>query len=152
MNFPPFKYTAAERFLHYVTIDTQSDPTSPTTPSTEKQKNLGKILVQELLDMGISDAHMDEHCYVYATLPSNSDKEVPVICFCSHMDTSPDCSGENVKPIVHKSYAGDKIVLPLDPAQVLTVADHPALADQIGNDIITATKPDWLRSWMQYIN
>lgn len=139
MNFPPFKYTAAERFLHYVTIDTQSDPTSPTTPSTEKQKNLGKILVQELLDMGISDAHMDEHCYVYATLPSNSDKEVPVICFCSHMDTSPDCSGENVKPIVHKSYAGDKIVLPLDPAQVLTVADHPALADQIGNDIITAS-------------
>jgi len=139
MSLPPFKYTAADRFLHYVTIDTQSDPTSPTTPSTEKQKNLGKILVQELLDMGISDAHMDEHCYVYATLPSNSDKEVPVICFCSHMDTSPDCSGENVKPIVHKSYAGDKIVLPLDPAQVLTVADHPALADQIGNDIITAS-------------
>ena len=139
MNFPPFKYTAAERFLHYVTIDIQSDPTSPTTPSTEKQKNLGKILVQELLDMGISDAHMDEHCYVYATLPSNSDKEVPVICFCSHMDTSPDCSGENVKPIVHKSYAGDKIVLPLDPAQVLTVADHPALAHQISNDIITAS-------------
>ena len=139
MSFPPFKYTAADRFLQYVTIDTQSDPTSPTTPSTEKQKNLGKILVQELLDMGISDAHMDEHCYVYATLPSNSDKEVPVICFCSHMDTSPDCSGENVKPIVHKSYAGDKIVLPLDPAQVLTVADHPALADQIGNDIITAS-------------
>jgi len=139
MSFPPFKYTAADRFLQYVTIDTQSDPTSPTTPSTEKQKNLGKILVQELLDMGISDAHMDEHCYVYAMLPSNSDKEVPVICFCSHMDTSPDCSGENVKPIVHKSYAGDKIVLPLDPAQVLTVADHPALADQIGNDIITAS-------------
>lgn len=82
---------------------------------------------------------MDEHCYVYATLPSNSDKEVPVICFCSHMDTSPDCSGENVKPIVHKSYAGDKIVLPLDPAQVLTVANRPALADQIGNDIITAS-------------
>lgn len=139
MALPSFNYTAADRFLHYVTIDTQSDPLSETTPSTEKQKNLGRILVQELLDMGISDAHMDEHGYVYATLESNSDKEVPVICFCSHMDTSPDCSGENVKPIIHKNYAGDKIILPLDNTQILTSAEHPDLKNQIGNDIITAS-------------
>ncbi|HTF03731.1 MAG TPA: peptidase T, partial [Bacteroidia bacterium] len=82
------KYTVTDRFLKYVTIDTQSDPASPTCPSTMKQKNLGKVLVEELLTMGISDAHLDEHGYVYATIPSNTTKKVPVICFCSHMDTS----------------------------------------------------------------
>jgi len=139
MKLPAFKYTVTDRFLHYVTIDTQSDPASATTPSTEKQKDLGRVLMSELLELGLEDAHMDEYGYVYATLPANTEKDVPVICFCSHMDTSPDCSGTHVKPIIHKAFNGEKIVLPLDEKQVLTVADHPALADQIGNDIITAS-------------
>ena len=87
--------------------------------------------------MGLSDAHLDTHGYVYATLPSNSDKPVPVICFCSHMDTSPDCSGKDVKPQIVTNYRGGDIVLPNDPTQVIRAADHPALADQIGHDIIT---------------
>ncbi|UEG53500.1 peptidase T [Mucilaginibacter daejeonensis] len=132
-------FTVTERFLRYVTIDTQSDPGSPTCPSTEKQKDLGRILIQELLDMGIHDAHLDEHGYVYATIPSNTDKDVPVICFCSHMDTSPDCSGAGVKPIIHRNYQGQDIVLPDDASQVLTPADHPQLRNQLGNDIITAS-------------
>lgn len=131
-------YTATERFLKYVQIDTQSDPNSSSCPSTEKQKNLGKLLVQELLEMGIKDAEMDEHGYVYGTLPSNSNKKIPVICFCSHMDTSPDCTGENVRPIIHRNYDGKNIVLPKDETQVLRPSEHPALLDQIGNDIITA--------------
>ena len=106
MQSVPKKYTVSDRFLNYVKIDTQSDPNSPTCPSTEKQKNLGRLLVQELLEMGISDAELDENGYVYGTLKSNTNKAVPTICFCSHMDTSPDCSGENVKPIIHKNYKG----------------------------------------------
>lgn len=133
------KHTAKERFLHYVTIDTQSDPNSPTCPSTEKQKNLGEELVKELLEMGISDAHLDEHGYVYATIPANTDKKVPVICFCSHMDTSPDCSGEGVKPIIHANYKGQDLVLPDDKSVVIRMHEHPDLKDQIGNDIITAS-------------
>lgn len=131
-------HTVTDRFLRYVKVDTQSDPTSVTHPSTEKQKDLGRILVKELLDMGIKDAHMDEFCYVYATLPSNTSKDVPVICFCSHMDTSPDCSGKNVNPIVHKNYDGKDIVLPNDKSQVIKATEHPDLKTQIGNDIITA--------------
>lgn len=134
-----YSYTALNRFLHYVTIDTQSDPYSTSCPSTEKQKNLGKLLVEELLAMGLSDAHLDEHGYVYASLPSNTNKQVPVLCYCSHMDTSPDCSGAGVKPIVHKNYQGQDLVLPDDPKQVLRLAEHPDLAEQIGNDIITAS-------------
>lgn len=130
-------YTVTERFLRYVTIDTQSDPASATCPSTMKQKNLGKILVEELLAMGIADAHMDENGYVYATIPSNTTKNVPVICFCSHMDTSPDCTGENVKPQVVKNYDGKDIVLPADKTQIIRVAEHPDLKEQIGNTIIT---------------
>lgn len=120
-------------------IDTQSDPLSPTAPSTEKQKNLGRLLVEELLELGIADAHLDEYGYVYATIPSNSDKKVPVICFCSHMDTSPDCSGYNVKPIIHENYQGQDLVLPDDHSVVLKMKEHPDLKDQIGNDIITAS-------------
>lgn len=133
------KHTVKDRFLSYVKIDTQSDPTSKSVPSTEKQKNLSKILVQELLEMGISDAHLDDLGYVYATIPSNSTKKVPVICFCSHVDTSPDCSGENVKPIVHKNYQGQDLVLPDDPTIILKKEEHPDLAFQIENDIITAS-------------
>ena len=132
--------TVGERFLRYVKIDTQSDPVSDTCPSTEKQKNLGKVLVDELLEMGVNDAHLDEFGYVYATIPSNTNKkDVPVICFCSHMDTSPDCSGKGVKPIVHKNYQGADIVLPDDPAQVIRLADHVDLKHQLGNDLITAS-------------
>ncbi|PAY04834.1 peptidase T [Bradyrhizobium sp. UFLA03-84] len=132
-----FNHTVTERFLRYVVIDTQSDPDSPTCPSTEKQKNLGRLLVTELQAMGIADAHLDPHGYVYATIPANTDKTVPVICFCSHMDTSPDCTGKNVKPQVVKNYRGGDIVLPADSTQVIRAAEHEALADQIGNDIIT---------------
>ena len=132
-----FTHTVTERFLRYVVIDTQSDPASPTCPSTEKQKNLGRLLANELCEMGLSDAHLDEHGYVYATLPANTEKQVPVICFCSHMDTSPDCSGADVKPQIVRGYQGGDIVLPADPSQVIRFADHPALADQIGHDIVT---------------
>jgi len=133
-------FTVTERFLRYVTIDTQSDPESSTCPSTKKQKNLGRVLVQELLNLGIADADLDEHGYVYATIPANTDKpNVPVICFCSHMDTSPDCSGEGVKPIIHTNYRGQDLVLPDDSTQVLKPQNHPELRNQIGNDIITAS-------------
>jgi tripeptide aminopeptidase len=127
-----------ERFLRYVVIDTQSDPSSSSFPSTEKQKDLGHLLVSELQAMGVRDAHLDQHGYVYASIAANTDKEVPVICFCSHMDTSPDCSGKDVKPQLVRNYRGGDIVLPGDPTQVIRAADHPALKDQIGNDIVTS--------------
>lgn len=140
MNFSSFiKFTVAERFLRYVTIDTQSDPSSVSFPSTEKQKDLGRLLVDELLAMGIADAHLDEYGYVYATIPSNTNKRVPVICFCSHMDTAPDCSGKNVKPLVHKNYQGQDLILPDDNTQVIRMAEHTDLKNQIGNDVITAS-------------
>lgn len=129
--------TVIDRFLRYVVIDTQSDAKSKTTPTTEKQKNLGRLLVEELLAMGVSDAHLDEYGYVYATIPSNVDKPVPVICFCSHMDTAPDFTGTNVKPQIVRNYKGGDIRLPGDPQQVIRVSEHPVLLDQIGNDIIT---------------
>src|SRR5678810_766255 len=137
--FENYKFTAAERFLRYVQIDTQSDPLSKSNPSTEKQKDLSKILAGELKQLGVADAHMDEWGYVYATIPSNTKKKVPVICFCAHVDTAPDCSGTGVKPIVHNNYQGQDIVLPDDAAQVLKTADYPYLQTQIGNDIITAS-------------
>ncbi|HXD46398.1 MAG TPA: peptidase T [Pseudolabrys sp.] len=133
-----FDYTVLERFLRYVQIDTQSDPDSTTTPSTEKQKDLGRVLVAELREAGLADAAMDGNGYVYATLPATSAKKVPVVCFCSHMDTSPDAPGAGVKPQVHRNYQGGDIALPADPAQVVRFAEHPALKDQIGNDIVTA--------------
>jgi len=133
-----FTYTVTERFLRYVVIDTQSDPSSSTCPSTDKQKDLGRLLAAELQAMGIRDAHLDEHGYVYASIAANTDKEVPVICFCSHMDTSPDCTGKDVKPQIVRNYHGGDIVLPGDPTQVIRFVDHPALKDQIGNDIVTS--------------
>lgn len=132
-------HTAKERFLRYVQIDTQSDPESPTIPSTEKQKDLSRVLVEELQAMGISDAHLDDFGYVYATIPANTDKKVPVLCFCSHVDTSPDCSGAGVKPIVHTNYQGQDLVLPDDPSVVIRQGEHPDLKHQIGHDIITAS-------------
>lgn len=137
--FSDYKFTAADRFFRYVQIDTQSDPQSSTFPSTEKQKDLSRLLVEELKQIGIADAHLDEWGYVFATIPSNTDKKVPVICFCAHVDTAPDCSGTNVKPILHKKYQGEDIVLPDDMSQVLRMSDYPYLQTQIGNDIITAS-------------
>ncbi|QEK53325.1 peptidase T [Pedobacter aquae] len=133
------RYQVIERFLRYVQIDTQSNPYSETVPSTAKQKNLGRLLVKELQEIGLQDAEMDENGYVYASIPSNTDKQVPVIFFCSHMDTSPDCSGENVKPIIHKNYQGEDIILPDDASVILKMTEHPDLTHQIGNDIITAS-------------
>jgi tripeptide aminopeptidase len=129
--------TVLDRFLRYVAIDTQSDPTSPTQPSTEKQKTLLKLLVSELQAIGLSDAHMDENGYVYATVPANTDKTVPVICFCSHVDTAPDFSGTGVKPQIIRNYAGGDITLIGDTSRVIRVAEHEELANQIGNDLIT---------------
>ena len=135
-----YNFTAVDRFLRYVQIDTQSDPQSTTNPSTEKQKNLSRLLVQELLEMGIADAELDEWGYVYATIPANTDKaNVPTICFCSHVDTSPDVTGAGVKPIIHENWNGLDIILPDDSAQVIRMVDHSDLTNQIGNSIITAS-------------
>lgn len=137
--FENYIFTVAERFIRYAQIDTQSNPQSKTHPSTEKQKDLGRVLVQELQEMGITDAAMDEYGYVYASIPSNTTKQVPVICFCAHMDTAPDCSGKGVRPIVHKGYDGGDIVLPDDTSQVISPAAHPYLREKKGEDIITAS-------------
>lgn len=133
------QYSVKERLLRYVQIDTQSDPYSNTQPSTEKQKELSRLLVEELKAMGVEDAHLDEYGYVYATIAATSEKDVPVICFCAHVDTAPDCSGTGVKPIVHPNYDGRPIVLPDDPQQVIDPEQHPYLKEKVGDDIITAS-------------
>jgi tripeptide aminopeptidase len=138
MSITDHKHTAAERFMRYVQVDTQSDPTSMSQPSTMKQKDLSRILEKELKEIGLADAELDEHGYVYATIPANTDKKVPVLCFCSHVDTAPDCSGTGVRPILHQNYRGQDIVLPDDPTVVITTQNHPYLKDRIGDDIITA--------------
>jgi tripeptide aminopeptidase len=137
--FEQYKFTASERFMRYVQIDTQSDPQSSAQPTTEKQKDLSRLLAEELKAMGLADAHMDEHGYVYATIPANVDHKVPVICFCAHVDTAPDASGTGVRPILHKDYSGEDIVLPDDNSQVLRRSDFPYLERLIGHDLITAS-------------
>jgi tripeptide aminopeptidase len=132
-------FTVADRFMRYVQVDTQSDPHSNSIPSTDKQKDLSRILVSELKEMGISDAHLDEWGYVYATIPATSKKNIPVICFCAHVDTSSDSSGTGVKPLIHHSWKGEAITLPDDPSQVIRAEDHPYLKERIGDDIITAS-------------
>jgi len=132
-------YSVDERLMRYVKIDTQADPNSDSFPSTAKQKDLGKLLHDELKALGAADLEFDEHGYVYATIPSTVDHDVPVICFCAHMDTAPDCSGTNVKPILHKAWDGSDIVLPDDKEQIISVNDHPYLKKRIGDDIITAS-------------
>ncbi|MBK8846368.1 MAG: peptidase T [Bacteroidetes bacterium] len=137
--FTNYQFTVVERFLRYVKIDTQSDPGSTTIPSTEKQKNLSRILVSELNQLGINNAEMDDYGYVYATILGNTRKEnIPAIFFCSHVDTSPDCSGVDVEPIIHTNYNGSHIHLPKSN-QPITIDKHPELKNQIGNDIITAS-------------
>src|SRR5215831_725400 len=137
--FERYPFTASERFMRYVQVDTQSDPLSNAQPTSEKQKDLSRILVEELKAMGIDNAHMDEYGYVYATIPSNTDKKVRVLCFCSHVDTAPDASGTGVKPILHTNYQGKDIVLPDDTTQVLRKDDFPYLDKLMGHDIITAS-------------
>ena len=134
-----YKYGTAERLMRYVQIDTQSNPESITYPSTEKQKDLAALLAKELHSLGIADAHMDEYGYVYATIPATSLKNIPAVCFCSHVDTAPDCSGTNVKPILHKNYDGTDIVLPNDATQIISTSKYPYLKQHIGKDIITAS-------------
>lgn len=131
--------SVTDRFLRYVVIDTQSDARSPTQPSTEKQKNLGRLLAEELLAIGVTDAHLDEHGYVYGTIPATTSKNnVPVICFTAHMDTAPDFSGTGVKPQVVKNYQGGDIQLVGDRTQVIRVSEHPVLKDLVGHDIVTS--------------
>lgn len=138
-------FGVAERLIRYVQIDTQSDPNSLSFPSTEKQKDLSTLLLQELLAIGLVDATMDTNGYVMATIPATIEQEklnalnLPVICFCAHVDTAPDCSGTQVKPILHQHYNGAPIVLPDDPTQIITVEKYPYLKNFIGKAIITAS-------------
>ena len=135
-----YNYSVEERFIRYVQIDTTADPNSPSFPSSEKQKNLGKVLFEELTSLGLAEVEMDQWGYVFATIPSNSSNtDLPTICFCSHMDTAPDCSGTDVKPIIHRKYDGAPITLPDDTTQIITVERHPYLKSKIGDDIITAS-------------
>ena len=135
-----YNFSVENRFIKYVQIDTTADPNSETFPSSLKQKDLAKVLYQELIDLGLDEVEMDEWGYVFATIPSNSDKEnIPTICLCSHVDTAPDCSGTGVKPIVHRNYDGNPIVLPDDNSQVITTERHSYLKSKIGDDIITAS-------------
>lgn len=135
-----YKSTVEERFIRYAQIDTTADPNSTSFPSSMKQKDLGKVLVEELKAIGIKDAEMDEWGYVFGTIPNNtSNADLPTICFCSHMDTAPDCSGTNVKPIVHRKYDGNPITLPDDTTQVISIDKHPYLKEKIGDDLITAS-------------
>ena len=132
--------TCLERFLRYVTFDTQSSEESSTYPSTSKQLDLLRQLVDELQAVGLADATLDEHGYVMATIPATTHKNgVPTIGFIAHVDTSPEMPGAGVKPIVHRNYQGQDLVLPDDPTAVLRFADNPALAEQIGHDIVTAS-------------
>lgn len=127
------------RFLRYVQIDTQSDPESKTSPSTVKQFDLAKLLVEELRELGLSDVKLDEHCYVYATLPGNvTDKQVPTIGFIAHLDTTPDFTGHNVKPLVHENYDGGDLVLNKDLNIILSPKEFPELTGYKGQTIITS--------------
>jgi tripeptide aminopeptidase len=137
--FNDYKYTVTERFLEYVQIDTQSDAHSDTHPTTAKQKDLSALLAKHLQAIGITDTETNEYGYVYATIPANTTKNVPTICFCSHVDTTSDCSGANVKPIVHSNYQGQDITLPDDTNLVLRTSKYSYLKEHIGHNIITAS-------------
>jgi tripeptide aminopeptidase len=140
MKHSDYDYSVRERLIRYVQIDTEADPNSETTPSSMKQKDLSQLLVNELKELGISNAKMDEFGYVYASISSNSNREnIPTICFCSHVDTAPDCSGKYVKPIVHENYQGQPITLPDDTNQIITTEKYPYLLEKMGDDIITAS-------------
>jgi tripeptide aminopeptidase len=132
--------SALERFLRYVTIDTRADESSRTSPTTPGQLELMRLLAAELRALGLDDVVIDEYGYLMATVPATTtNRDVPVIGFIAHVDTSPEMSGTNVRPIVHRNYAGGDIVLPDDPSTLLRVAENPALAARIGDDIVTAS-------------
>jgi tripeptide aminopeptidase len=132
-----YNFTCVERFLKYVKYDTQSDEESTTFPSDPKQLELSKDLVEELKEIGLTNAAMDEYGYVMATLPSNTDKEVTPIAFIAHVDTSPAVSGKDVNPTIHKNYQGGDLVLPNDPNYKISPSANPEMNDMIGYDIIT---------------
>lgn len=135
-----YKHKVEENFIRYAQIDTTADPNSTSFPSSMKQKDLARVLVDELTTIGVKDAYMDEWGYVFGTIPaSTSNENGPTICFCAHMDTAPDVTGTNVKPIVHRNYDGAPIVLPDDNTQVITTERHPYLLEKIGDDLITAS-------------
>jgi tripeptide aminopeptidase len=139
MSLQDYAHTVSERFMRYVQIDTEADPNSVTQPSSEKQKDLSRLLVDELIAMGISDAELDRYGYVYATIPATIDNDVPVLCFCSHVDTAPDVTGANVKPVLHKKFDGSPILFADDAVLSLSMEDHPYLKERLGDDIITAS-------------
>ncbi|HRG22688.1 MAG TPA: peptidase T, partial [Saprospiraceae bacterium] len=132
------QYTVKDRFLRYVQVDTEADPLSTSSPSSEKQKRLTEIILSELAELGII-AQTNDSGYIYASLPSNCGAGKDKVFFCAHLDTAPDCSGKDVKPIVHSDYQGQDLVLPDDNTQVLTTAKYPALKNKIGHDIITSS-------------
>ena len=132
-----YKFTVVDRFQKYVKYETTSDEESTTFPSDTKQLELSKYLVDELKSIGMKDVEMDQYGYVMATLPSNTNKDVPVIGFIAHVDTSPAVSGKDVNPIIHKNYQGGDIVLPKDTTKIIDAANNPELKDMIGFDIIT---------------
>jgi tripeptide aminopeptidase len=132
--------TVLDRFLRYVRYDTRSDERSTTYPSTARQLDLLRDLASELRALGLADAAVDAFGYTTATIPATvDDPRIPTIGFIAHVDTSPEISGENVRPIVHRAYDGRDLVLPDDPSAVLRLADNPALAEQMGHDIVTAS-------------
>jgi tripeptide aminopeptidase len=140
MNSPKYATRCVELFLEYVKFDTQSSEGSDTFPSTPGQLVLLKHLHDELKKLGLEDVFMDEFGYVFATVPATSEKQdVPVIGFLAHVDTSPEMSGQGVKAIFHRNYKGQDLVLPDDPSAVIPFEGNPHLANQIGNDIITAS-------------
>lgn len=140
MNSPKYMTSCVERFLEYVKIDTQSREDSESFPSTPAQLDLLRKLRDELLALGLEDVTMDEYGYVFATVPATSTKsDLPVVGFIAHVDTSPEMSGAGVKAIIHRNYDGKDIVLPDDPSAVISPADNPQLASQLGNDVITAS-------------
>lgn len=136
--FDDYVFTVTDRFLRYVQINTQSDPESKTFPSSSRQMKLSKLLQEELTKMGATDVSL-ENGYVMATIPSNTTKKIPVICFCAHVDTAPDCSGDQVKPVVHTNYQGTDITFEDDPSLLLKAEDFPYLKQKIGENIITAS-------------
>ncbi len=133
----PLKKTLLEKFYRYISIDTQSDSTSQTFPSTHKQFDLAKLLAQELRDLGLADAHVDDNCYVMATLPANTDKEIPVIGFIAHVDTAPDMSGRDIKPTIFEDYDGEDILINQEKQMFLRVKDFPELKKYMGQTLIT---------------
>jgi tripeptide aminopeptidase len=130
-----YQFTVTDRFLKYVKFDTKSDEESTTFPSDPKQLELSKVLVEELKEIGLTDAEMDEWGYVMATLPSNTDKDVPVVSFIAHVDTAPAVTGKDVKPNIIKNYQGGDLTLP--NGKVIEEAENPELKDLVGFDIIT---------------